>query len=174
MTIKQKFERIDQSKLEPKQVDALKIVLDFTENFKTKDKDKIKITNEKLDNIIVKLQEKNPDAVKPIPSPKTSAKTPTKKVVKPKTPKRNIFSVAKEIKKEGETFEEAKKRASMLIKQEKEEANKTIKTEMQSLLKYIKLHKELQGISGTDLGRDAKRLAKVGGRRISKDGNIYY
>ncbi len=172
MTIKQKFERIDQSKLEPKQVDALKIVLDFTENFKTKDKDKIKITNEKLDNIIVKLQEKNPDAVKPIPSPKTSAKTPTKKVVKPKTPKRNIFSVAKEIKKEGETFEEAKKRASMLIKQEKEEANKTIKTEMQSLLEYIKLHKELKGISGTDLGRDSKRLAKVGGvRTVTRSGS---
>ncbi|MCX6796822.1 MAG: hypothetical protein NTW06_05005, partial [Candidatus Falkowbacteria bacterium] len=85
-----------------------------------------------------------------------------------------VFSVAKEIKKAGETFEQAKVRASKMMKQEKEEANKIVKTEMQKLQEYIKEHKELQGISGTDLGRDATRVAKVGGRRISKNGNIYY
>jgi len=172
MTIKQKFERIDQSKLEPNQVNALKIVVDFTENFKTKDKEKIKITNDKLDTIIGKLQEKNPDALKPAPSAKKAGTA--KKTSSTKTPKRNVFSVAKEIKKAGETFEEAKVRASKVIKQEKEEANKIVKTEMQKLQEYIKEHKELQGISGTDLGRDAVRVAKVGGRRISKNGNIYY
>ena len=171
MTIKQKFDRIDQSKLEPNQVNALKIVVDFTENFKTKDKEKIRVTNEKLDNIIGKLQEKNPNALKPIRSPR---KTTNAKSSSTKTPKRNVFSVAKEIKKAGETFEEAKARASQQLKKEKEEANKTIKTEMQKLQEYIKAHKELQGISGTDLGRDAGRVAKMGGRRISKNGNIYY
>ena len=171
MTIKQKFDRIDQSKLEPNQVNALKIVVDFTENFKTKDKEKIRVTNEKLDNIIGKLQEKNPNALKPIRSPR---KTTNAKISSTKTPKRNVFSVAKEIKKAGETFEEAKARASQQLKKEKEEANKTIKTEMQKLQEYIKAHKELQGISGTDLGRDAGRVAKMGGRRISKNGNIYY
>jgi hypothetical protein len=166
MTIKQKFERIDQSKLEQKQVDALNIVLKFTEDFKTTDKEKIKITNDKLDNIIAKLQEKNPDAIKPIASDKKASST--------KAPRRNVFSVAKQIQKSGESFDDAKKRASQQMKDEKAATNKVVANEMKSLLEYIKKHKELDGIHGTDLKRDSTRVAKVGGRRISKNGKIYY
>lgn len=166
MTIKQKFERIDQSKLEPNQVKALNVVVEFTENFKTTDKEKIKITDDKLDAIIVKLQEKNPNALKPIAS--------TKKASSTKAPKRNVFSVAKEIQKAGETFEEAKKRAVQQMNDEKTAINKVVKSEMKSLLEYIKTHKELEGIHGTDLPRDSTRVAKIAGRRISKNGNVYY
>lgn len=171
MTIKQKFERIDQTKLEQKQVDALKIVLNFTENFKTNDKEKIKITNDKLDAIIGKLQEKNPEALKPIAS-KTSK--PSKKASSTKAPRRNVFSVAKQIQQSGESFEDAKKRAAQQMKGEKASASKVVKNELQSLLAFIEKHKELKGIHGTDIPRDSVRVAKVGGRRISKNGNVYY
>jgi hypothetical protein len=166
MTIKEKFNRIDQSKLEPNQVNALKVVVEFTENFKTKDQSKIDVTNTKLDNIIEKLQEKNPDAVKPLPSEKKASST--------KAPRRNVFSVAKQIQKSGESFDEAKKRASQQMKDEKASTNKVVATEMKSLLEYIKKHQNLNGIGGTDLKRDSVRYAKPAGRRISKNGNVYY
>jgi hypothetical protein len=159
MTIKQKFERIDQSKLEPNQVNALKIVVEFTENFKTKDAEKIKVTNEKLDNIIEKLQVKNPDALKPLKTATAKKQSQTSK------PKRTVLGLAKEIRKSDESFEDAKARATKIINEEKDETNKVVKSEMKSLLEFIKKHKELEGINGTDLGRDASRVAKRGGVR---------
>jgi hypothetical protein len=159
MTIKQKFERIDQSKLEPNQVNALKIVVEFTENFKTKDAEKIKVTNEKLDNIIEKLQVKNPDALKPLKTATAKKQSQTSK------PKRTVLGLAKEIRKSDESFEDAKARATKIINEEKDATNKVVKSEMKSLLEFIKKHKELEGINGTDLGRDASRVAKRGGVR---------
>jgi hypothetical protein len=159
MTIKQKFERIDQSKLEPNQVNALKIVVEFTENFKTKDAEKIKVTNEKLDNIIEKLQVKNPDALKPLKTATAKKQSQTSK------PKRTVLGLAKEIRKSDESFEDAKARATKIINEEKDATNKVVKSEMKSLLEFIKKHKELEGIHGTDLGRDASRVAKRGGVR---------
>jgi hypothetical protein len=166
MTIKQKFERIDQSKLEPNQVNALKIVVEFTENFKTKDAEKIKVTNEKLDNIIEKLQVKNPDALKPLKTATAKKQSQTSK------PKRTVLGLAKEIRKSDESFEDAKARATKIINEEKDATNKVVKSEMKSLLEFIKKHKQLEGIRGTDLGRDASRVAKQGGvRTVTRAGS---
>ena len=55
MTLKQKFDRIDQSKLLKAQVDILKSMQDKTDNFKTKDKEALEKIEMGLDKIIAKL-----------------------------------------------------------------------------------------------------------------------
>jgi hypothetical protein len=89
--------------------------------------------------------------------------------------KRNAMSVAKEIRKEGESFTEAKKRASKKIADDKESAKQTIKSELDKLNTFIKSRKKLANIKGTDLLIDSKRKALPKGKRISKNtGKVYY
>jgi antirestriction protein len=84
------------------------------------------------------------------------------------------MSVAKDIRKDGEDFTEAKKRATKKIAEDKESAKETIKSELDKLNDFIKSRKTLSDIKGTNLLRDAKRKAKPVGRRLSKSGNVYY
>jgi len=84
------------------------------------------------------------------------------------------MSVAKEIKKPEESFEEAKKRATKKIADDKQSVKETIKSELDKLNEFIKKKKTLQGIKGTDLLIDSKRKAKPVGRRLSKTGRVYY
>lgn len=122
------------------------------------------------------------------PAPKKAraprvAKAPTvrkprvKKVVEPKTPttgKNTAMALAKEIRKDGEKWTDAVKRASSEMKKGTKQIKKSTNTELKKLLALVKKRKELKGISGTDLKRDSSRKAKPRGKRVSKDGNVYY
>jgi len=125
----------------------------------------------------------------PTPAPKVErakvTRTPrVKKIVAQKestAKKPTAMALAKDIRKDGESWKEAVKRASSEMKKGTTETKKAVVetkkatiTEMQKLLKFVKRRKELKGISGTNLQRDASRSAKPSGKRTSKDGNVYY
>jgi antirestriction protein len=102
-------------------------------------------------------------------------KTSTAKPSQTSKPKRTAMSLAKEIRKEGESWKDAQARASKMMKEGSKEVTKTVETELDKLSKLVKSKKELRSQVGrTNLLIDAKRKAKPMGRRISKDGNVYY
>ena len=160
MTIKEKFSSIDQSKLTAEQKSFLSKIKNVTKDFSIKDKDVNDKVEGALDKMIATLKDKMPEAIK-----STSTARPKK---------RSVMSVAKDIRKDGEDFTEAKKRATKKIAEDKESAKKTIKSELDKLNDFIKSRKTLSDIKGTNLLRDAKRKAKPVGRRLSKTGRVYY
>lgn len=104
------------------------------------------------------------------------SRTKTQKVEgKPKSAKKSVFSIAKEIRKDGETWEEAKDRARKMMKSETTETKKKTKTETQKLLAMVRRNKEYKKLAGTsDLPKDAQRRALPRGKRVSENGNVYY
>jgi len=177
MTLKQKFDSIDQSKLNSDQKDFLGKIEKATKNFTSDNKEVNDKVEGALDKMIATFKEKMPEVIKTKEAkkePKSTAKKATAKPSQTSSPKRTVMSVAKEIRKDGESWADAQKRARAEINKDKKSAEKEVKTEMQKLMAFIKTRKELEGISGTDLGRDSVRQAKPRGRRISKDGNVYY
>lgn len=177
MKLKEKFDSIDQSKLNADQKDFLSKIEKATKNFTSDNKEVNDKVEGALDKMIATFKEKMPEAIKTKAEkkePKATAKKATAKPSQTSSQKRTVMSVAKEIRKEGESWADAQKRAKAEMKKDKESATKEVKTEMDKLLAFIKTRKELDGISGTDLKRDSSREAKPRGRRISKDGNVYY
>jgi antirestriction protein len=171
MTIKQKFSSIDQSKLTADQKAFLTKIKDVTKNFT--DKEMNKKVEAPLDGFIEKAKEKMPEAIKSAPAKRTSKSKPSQT----RKPKRTAMSLAKEIRKEGETWNEARARASKMMKEDSKDLSKTVETELEKLSKLVKSAKtrsKLSGISDTDIKRDSVRKAKPRGRRISKEGNVYY
>lgn len=104
------------------------------------------------------------------------SRTKTQKVEgKPKSAKKSVFSIAKEIRKDGETWEEAKERARKMMKSETTETKKKTKTETQKLLAMVRRNKEYKKLTGSsDLLKDAQRRALPRGKRVSENGNVYY
>lgn len=104
------------------------------------------------------------------------SRTKTQKVEgKPKSAKKSVFSIAKEIRKDGETWEEAKDRARKMMKSETTETKKKTKTETQKLLAMVRRNKEYKKLTGSsDLLKDAQRRALPRGKRVSENGNVYY
>ena len=196
MKIKEKFESIDQNKLSDSQKEILSKIKSATKDFTIEDEKSIQKVDGALDNIIDKLRKSNPDAIKEEPKKeepkkavevkekktrtKTQKSTPKGKTTKAKTPKepksgkRTVFSLAKEIRKSDESWEDAKSRAKKIMEQEKEGITKKMKSETEKLLAFIKRRKELEGLSGTTISKDAKIQALPKGRRISKNGKVYY
>ncbi len=191
MNIKQKFESIDQSQLSESQKEILSKIKLATKNFTIEDKKSIEKVDNALDNIISKLEKTKPQAIKKevkeekkeapkkeeAPRKETSKKATKSKTKTPKNGgngKRTMFSIAKEIRKADESWEEAKKRAKKIMEQEKDETTKKMKTETEKLLSFIKRKKELDGLSGTSVKKDSKIEALPKGRRISKNGKRYY
>ena len=191
MKIKEKFESIDQSKLSDSQKEILTKIKSATKDFTIEDEKSIEKVNGALDNIIDKLKKSNPEAIKEEPKKvvevkekktrtKTQKTTPKGKTSKAKTPKepksgkRTVFSLAKEIRKSDESWEDAKSRAKKIMEQEKEGITQKMKSETEKLLAFIKRRKELEGLSGTTISKDAKIQALAKGRRVSKNGKIYY
>lgn len=162
MNIKQKFNSIDQSKLEAKQVEILKSIKEKTNDFKTKDQEVVSKIDMALDKIISALKEKNPEAIK------STSKTKTPK--SGSGSKRTLFSIAKEIRKSNETWEEAKSRAKKIMSEESQQTTQKMKSETEKLLAFIKRKKELDGLSGTSVKKDSKIEALPKGRRVSKKG----
>lgn len=183
MNIKKKFQSIDQSQLSESQKEILGKIKTATKDFTITDEKALQKVDGALDNIIEKLKKTNPQAIKG--EEKKEEAKPKKEVVKkepktetktPKEPKkevggkRTIFSIAKEIRKADESWEEAKKRAKKVMEGEREETTKKMKTETDKLLAFIKRRKELEGLSGTSIKKDSKVEAMPKGRRISKKG----
>jgi len=168
MTIKEKFSSIDQSKLTADQKSFLDKIKNVTKNFS--DAEMNKKVETPLDNFIAKAKEKMPEAVKSAPVKRT-AKAKTSQTRKPK---RTAMSLAKEIRKEGESWNDARARASKMMKEDSKDLSKTVETELDKLSKLVKSAKtrsKLTGISGTDIKRDAVRKAKPrGARRVTHSG----
>jgi len=166
MTIKQKFSSIDQSKLTADQKSFLDKIKNVTKNFT--DAEMNKKVETPLDNFISKAKEKMPEAVKSAPVKRTAKASQTRK------PKRTAMSLAKEIRKEGESWSDARARASKMMKEDSKDLSKTVETELDKLSKLVKSAKtrgKLAGISGTDIKRDAVRKAKPrGARRVTHSG----
>lgn len=105
---------------------------------------------------------------------KSRTKTP-KADEKPKSAKKSVFSIAKEIRKDGESWEEAKDRARKMMKSETTETKKKTKTETQKLLAMVRRNKEYKKLTGSsNLAKDAQRRALPRGKRVSESGNVYY
>jgi antirestriction protein len=163
MTIKQKFSSIDQSKLTADQKSFLDKIKNVTKDFT--DAEMNKKVEQPLDNFIAKAKEKMPEAIKSAPVKRTSTKANPSQTRKPK---RTPMSLAKEIRKEGESWSDARARASKMMKEDSKDLSKTVETELDKLTKLVRSQKDkdkLAGISGTDIKRDSVRKAKPRGTR---------
>jgi hypothetical protein len=140
------------------------MMVDKTDNFKTKDKATLEKIDASLDKIISALQEKNPDALKSTAT-KTTGKTTATKSGK------TAMQLAKEIRKPNESWIDARKRASEMMKNQKTKVSAKVDTEIKKLLAVVKKRKELQGFGKSDIQRDAVRKAKPKGKRVvTKEG----
>jgi antirestriction protein len=146
----------------------------------TEIKEEVKEIEKKVDKALEvaekkeeQIQEKAPR--KPRQKNATISRTKTPKV-EPKrmVKKKSVFSIAKEIRKDGESWEQAKQRASKMMKSDTTETKKKVRTETDKLLASIRRKKELKNLTGTNIRIDMKRTALPKGKRISKDGNVYY
>ena len=168
MTIKQKFSSIDQSKLTADQKSFLDKIKNVTKNFT--DAEMNKKVEAPLDNFIAKAKDKMPEAIKSAPVKRT-AKAKTSQTRKPN---RTAMSLAKEIRKEGESWKDAQVRARKMMKEDSQSLSKTVESELDKLSKLVKSEKtrsKLAGISGTDIKRDAVRKAKPrGARKVTHSG----
>jgi antirestriction protein len=142
-------------------------------------KPKIEAEIKRLESLDAKQSEPTP----PVAKAPTVRKPRVKKVVAKKTvaPKKVVvgkttaMSLAKEIRKDGEKWTDAVKRAGTQMKKGTTEVKKTTKTEMQKLLALVKRRKDLKGLAGkTNIPRDAVRKALPSGKRTSATGKVYY
>jgi hypothetical protein len=134
----------------------------------TEVKEEVKEIEKKVEKALEVADKKEEQAKAPA---KTRAKrTPKTETKKPKSNKKSVFSVAKEIRKAGESWDDARKRASKMMKSENTETEKKVRTETSKLLASIRRKKELKNLSGTNIKRDINRTALPKGRRVSKKG----
>lgn len=130
--------------------------------------------------VAVEKAEKKAESTEPKKGRGRPRKTPANTPAEPKATetaiKKTAMSVAKTIRKDGEKWNDAMKRANGVMKKEKVEVKKTTKSELDRLLARViknkSLMSELKGVK--DLGRDAVRTAKPVGKRMSESGNVYY
>jgi antirestriction protein len=130
--------------------------------------------------VAVEKAEKKAESTEPKKGRGRPRKTPATTSVEPKATetaiKKTAMVVAKTIRKDGEKWNDAMKRANGVMKKEKVEVKKTTKSELDRLLARVRKNKslmsELKGVK--DLGRDAVRQAKPVGKRMSESGNVYY
>lgn len=139
----------------------------------------IKEVEKKVEEAIEKGEEKAEEKAEPKKRRGRPAKvkeTPAEPKATETTIKKTAMAVAKSIRKDGEKWSDAMKRANEVMNKEKVEAKKTTKSELNRLLARVRKNKSLMSeLSGVkDLSRDAVRKAKPVGKRISKTGNVYY
>lgn len=111
---------------------------------------------------------------------KNTKKTPTPSA---KNPIPNVPQIAREIRKEGESWSDALSRAKVIYNKKKDDQKVKAKKALDDLRDFMKSDKFLKGWPRTygkenaadnDLERDLARPAKAPGRRISKTGRVYY
>lgn len=142
-------------------------------------KKEVKEVEKKVEEAIEKGEEKAEEKAEPKKRrgrPAKAKETPAEPKATETTIKKTAMAVAKSIRKDGEKWSDAMKRANEVMNKEKVEAKKTTKSELDRLLARVRKNKSLMSeLSGVkDLSRDAVRQAKPVGKRISKTGNVYY
>jgi hypothetical protein len=140
----------------------------------TEVKEEVKEIEKKVEKALEVADKKEEQAKAKAPARTRAKRTPKTETKKPKPNKKSVFSVAKEIRKAGESWEDAKKRASKMMKSETTETKKKVRTETSKLLASIRRKKELKNLTGTNIKRDINRTALPKGKRISKNGKVYY
>jgi hypothetical protein len=140
----------------------------------TEVKEEVKEIEKKVEKALEVAEKKEEQAEAKAPAKTRAKRTPKSETKKPKSNKKSVFSVAKEIRKVGESWDDAKLRARKMMKSEITEIKKKTRTETSKLLASIRRKKELKNLSGTNIKRDMNRTALPKGKRISKDGNVYY
>ena len=117
-------------------------------------KPKIEAEIKRLEDLDAKQSEPKEEEkeVKPVAKKTTTRKPRTTKTVAKKTstakpsqtskPKRTAMSVAKEIRKDGESWKDAMARASKVMKEKSKTATKDVETELQKLTKLVRGKKE--------------------------------
>lgn len=194
MTPKEKFEDIDMSKLPSAATEKLDIVKPylFDKKYQTDEyKEDRADAAEKMNTLYGLIAQKYPESIKSkvakAPEPKTPAamaKQAAQQTVKqPKgkstkatagpTKRGNITVLAKEIRKEGESWNDARKRAAAMINSQKKVVVKKANKQYQKLKAYLAKHPIRKG--ATDVVRDAPRKALPIGKRVAKkSGRTYY
>jgi hypothetical protein len=133
-------------------------------------KDEVKEIEKKVEKALEVADKKEEQAKAKAPRKPRQKKVKETETKKPKSNKKSVFSVAKEIRKAGESWEDAKKRASKMMKSENTETKTKVRTETSKLLASIRRKKELKNLSGTNIKSDINRTALPKGRRVSKKG----
>lgn len=163
-----------------------------------------KKAEEKMDILYSKISKDYPDAIKSKvakqPEPKTPqamAQKAAKQTIKQPTVKNpkatagannrgNVTKLAKEIRKDGETWHAAMKRAGEMINKEKGKAVKKANVQYEKLKAFLAKNPSIektmvtygkkpnQGTRPLDVKRDAARVAKPKGKRVSSEGKTYY
>lgn len=153
-------------------------------------KKEVKEVEKKVEEAIEKGEENAEQEAEPKKRrgrPAKAKETPAEPKATETTIKKTAMAVAKSIRKDGEKWSDAMKRANEVMNKEKVEAKKTTKSELDRLLARVRKNKSLMSeLSGVkDLSRDAVRKAKPVGKRISEKGrkngygtteggNVYY
>lgn len=193
MTPKEKYQDIDLSKLPEKAVEQLEKVKPFVfeAKYESEENKELKAKGEEaLEKLYTLISQKYPESIKSkqakAPEPKTpqavakqvaqkSVKQPSKgkssASTKP-TKRGEISRLAKEIRKEGERFQDAMKRAGEMIQAEKKKAVTNANKQYKKLEAFLKKNPIPAG--STTISRDAPRKALPAGKRTSKSGNTYY
>jgi len=168
MSAKRKYESIDRSKLNKDVLRLLDLMKKKTDNFENEDVVKASKVEGALDRLIAKY----PDAVKKSSSKsKPKAKAKAKKPAKSKQPSKSkpkretVMTVAKRIRKDGEKWQDALKRAKSQMGKETKKSKTAVESEMSKLKKLISEDAVLKGFNKSDLQRDAVRKAKPRGKR---------
>lgn len=133
----------------------------------------LEVAEEKEEQAEAKAEEKKEKAPRKAREKKaTQSETKTPKVEPKSTAKKkSVFSIAKEIRKDNESWEDAKERARKMMKSETTETKKKTKTETQKLLAMVRRNKEYKKLTGSsDLPKDAQRRALPRGKRVSQGG----
>ena len=191
MTYKEKYEDLDRSQLPEKAIVIIDTMKKDSKGFT--DTEALEVIGPKFDQVIAKLkssgydaafkslQKKEPEPKTPvakakkivqqaIKQPKTTAKTakPTVGAFK----KGAVGELAKKIRKEGEAWPTALKRAGQMIKEQKSGVQKKANAQYKKLNSLLTKMPALR--KGTDVERDAPRKAKPIGKRTAKSGSTYY
>jgi len=166
MSAKAKYESLDRSKLDKGVLKLLDVMKKKTDNFENKEVVKASKVEGALDKLIAKY----PDAVKKS-KPKAKAKPKAKSKAKAKSTgspkKETVMTVAKRIRKDGEKWQDALKRAKAEMGKETKKSKSAVESEMDKLKKLIAEDSVLKGFQKSDLQRDSVRKAKPRGKRKS-------
>lgn len=192
--LKGKLDKVDKSKLGSENAKkAHAKLLEMVSNNKDNPEMLTKIEGS-VDKFMGKVKSSYPEALedkKPAPKKEEGKPSGGKKRGRPKgstnkkrksTPKKKssskggktVFELASEIRKEDESWRDAVKRAGKQLSEETEKAESKAQADFKKLLDSYKEKFGKASLKGTDVKRDANRKAKPAGKRVSKDGNVYY
>jgi hypothetical protein len=133
----------------------------------------LEVAEKKEEQAEAKAEEKKEKAPRKAREKKTSTSETKTPKVEPKATakKKSVFSIAKEIRKDGESWEQAKERASKMMKSDTTETKKKVRTETDKLLAMVRRNKEYKKLAGSsNLPKDAQRRALPRGKRVSQGG----